>query len=535
MNIADPFDDALPHSLLWISFKEDSFFVQKKRPKNFCQNRETLAHLYEVSIDAVEKKGLDRESANRYVRSLWIEQTPMVRDKNLPRVISDDGFLRMYALGAPLSLDLMRSIWRRTEEPLQDKIIELNPITIGWNLADSCEKNYHDVGGTPPGCLAKFIPFFRLKKDKELLLQIAHDLALISDIENEVFRKELTLAVLAQGAAYRELAGETLKIPSFSTRGKLVEYTCEQHLIGEGLKTISLFPSDPKEAGIYVCQGTELWPSQPAVLGSILANFAPYGSATEAYAHSWRRIHKHLRDLNKPYVTGHSMGGSLAMQIGLYSHELIEESYAFNAPMPHERDYAFYHHMSVTSKIKIHSFANLDDFAFWRIGSKVIGDVRIFMGRERYPYLPVGLWDCVYIIPAFVKCIINLRNAAPSHQKNLALTHHWISVKLTEEEIGKENIDRIHRFDYLSFLPRLYDPMKSFLQFFRSIIKWRLEKQYLHNEMEILALHEHDLIDTLTEMNKMEIANDLEEIRRQKKILQARLDGKKREKKRQQL
>ena len=108
------------------------------------------------------------------------------------------------------------------------------------------------------------------------------------------------------------------------------------------MKTASLFPQEEGAPSIYLCQGTELWPSQPSMFGSILANFAQHGAATEAYAHSWRRIHKHLRELGRPFVAGHSMGGSMALQIGLYSHALVERVYAFNPPVPGERDALFY-------------------------------------------------------------------------------------------------------------------------------------------------------------------------------------------------
>jgi len=264
------------------------------------------------------------------------------------------------------------------------------------------------------------------------------------------------------------------------------------------------------------------------MLGSIMANFATHGAATAAYVYSWRRIHKHLRDLHNghfPLVAGHSMGGSLAIQIGLYSHDLIERVYAFNPPMPNERDYDFYHQMDQTRQEKILVTANLDDFAFWRIGAKIIGKVTLFLGRRRWRYYPVSFLDCVLVIPAFVKFILNVRHAFPAHQNIVALSENWISFELTQEEIERENQERLSRFDYLHFFPKLYEPMKTLFRFVRKLFMWRLETEFLRNGIETIALHERDLIDTITDENREEIEKELRELHRQKEILRKQLFG----------
>jgi hypothetical protein len=109
--------------------------------------------------------------------------------------------------------------------------------------------------------------------------------------------------------------------------------------------------------------------------------------------------------------------------------------------------------------------------------------------------------------------------AFPAHQKIAALYENWVSVKLTQEEIEKENTERLTRFDYLHFFPKLYDPIKALMIQRRKIFKWRLEKNYMRNEIEILSLHEKDLIDTLTEENKEEIEQELKLLRSQKGAL----------------
>ncbi|MFZ0565553.1 MAG: hypothetical protein WAM28_05155 [Chlamydiales bacterium] len=526
MKLRDIFDQRQKGWLVW---NGETFVIEEKKPKIADSNRETLARVYDVCVKEIEERGLDFDKASRFVRSFWIEEVKPKRPKGLPRIVGEDGFLRFYALGLPLSTDLFRRIWKRVGEPLEEKTIELNPIQVQWNPRAA---QFYDVDATPPGLFPKIFISSRLKKDKELLQKVKHDLCLLKEEEKRVQRKFLSLALLSHGAAYREIDGLEIEVPSFHDKGVLISYRCHQHLIAEGVKTVSLTPSDPNIPGIYLCQGTEIWPSQPSVLGSILSNLATHGSATEAYAHSWRRIHKHLRDLRvkdgpKPFVAGHSMGGALAMQIGLYSHDLIQKAYAFNPPMPNERDYSFYHQMARELQENIRVVANLDDFAFWRIGAKVIGRVTLFLGKKRWRYYPVSLWDCLLIFPACIKFVLNVHRAFPAHQSIKALYANYLSVSLTQEEIERENQERTTRFDNLHFLPKLYDPMSSLIQFIRKIFGWGLSKQYLHNQIEIIALHERDLIDTMSEKNREEIERELKELALQKKQLQEQLFHKK--------
>ncbi|NGX61726.1 MAG: hypothetical protein K940chlam9_01215 [Chlamydiae bacterium] len=502
---------------LFVLWANGEFCVVEKKPKNKLENRETLARLYTAFLEEI--KGEDREQANRFLRTLWRELPPVKIPLSIPRIIREDGFLGRYAIGAPIQVGTLRTIWEKLTSPIVE-IEGLSPLTLGWN---SVEEPFHDIDATPPGLLSKFSLAWKLKKDEELLRKIHEDLKKVAMIENAEKRCRLTLALLSHAAAYRELEGRILKIPSFRKAGEIVIYACYQHLIEEGVKTISLVPTVSGEPGIYLCQGTELWPSQPSVLGSILANFAYHGSATAAYAHSWRRIHKQLRDLKMPIVAGHSMGGALAMQIGLYSHTLVDRVFAFNPPVPNQRDYDFYHQVEKSRQEKIQVITNLDDFAFWRIGSKIIGKVTIYLGKKRWRYYAVGFWDCLLLLPAFVKFFLNVWHAFPAHQNITELSESWVGFPLSKQEIEKEHEDRPSRFDYLHFLPKLYDPFKTFLRFARSTFGWRMREQYLRNEIEILALHERDLIDTQNEGNREEIEVELKELRRQKEVLLSKL------------
>lgn len=497
------------------------FFSSKSPPKDRRENREVWARFYDA---CVQKNG-----SNKRVRAIWNHLLHPIGKKVIPTIIWKDGFLSNYTLGRPMRIGRALHLWEQIDNPIVETT--LNPIDIYWN--DRSEQ-FYDIVGAPPGFLSKFVRKVRLRKDSVLLGKIASDLQLIAEIEDHTLRKILTLAVLSHAAAYRELEGRQIAIPSFTTAHHLICYTCQQHLIEEGVKTISLIPpeSDPEACGIYLCQGTEIWPSQRSALGTIVANFAIHGSATQAYAHSWRRIHKHLKDLvthdkrPAPIITGHSMGGSLAIQVALYAHDLIQEAYAYNPPMPNERDYEFYSHLPKAIQSKIHVHANLDDFAFWRIGSKIIGDVTLYFGKTRWRYYPISLANALIFFPALVKLILNLKHAFPAHQHVFAFDEHCLMVKLTKEEVELENKERSKRFDYLHFFPKLYDPLRVFMKMVRRLLGWSLEEEFLRNELEIVMLHEQDLTESSNSQNEKQMKRELSELTRQKEDLLKKLSRK---------
>lgn len=494
--------DFVPEKARYLTY-EGEWKFHEKRPKDKELNRETLAYFF-------DSLGCPRQA--------WTKHTKLWSRKSLPKVIAQDGFLRDFARGVPLEIEFARKMVQCQKEE--------SFIDIHWNLQ---AEQFYDVVGAPPGFLSKFFPSIRKKRDKELTRQVGCDLALIAQFDCSEKRKFLTLSVLCHGAVYRELEGVTLQIPSFEEKGKLIAYKATQHLIAEGVKTVSLIPESEEGVGIYLCQGTEMWPSQPSMLGSLIANLGIHGSATEAYRHSWRRIHKHLRRLKRgdklPYVAGHSMGGAMALQIALYSHDLIEVAYACNPPMPNQRDYDFYHKMQETRQKKLQVVSNLDDFAFWRIGARVIGQVKIHLGKKRWRYYPVHRWEMVLIFPAAIKLWLNILHAFPAHQHVVALDRCYASLRMTQEEINQENHERTTRFDYMRFLPRLYDPLRVLLTYLRKIFGWSLAEQYLKNEIEIIALHEAELVSTRTKENAEEIQFELEELRIQKRELLRQLRG----------
>jgi len=503
----------------WLSFENGHFCLVDKKIKSERGRRRVLAFLYRECCALLREKNIDEG----VVRQIWNEEVHDKMPKDLPFVIGKEGFLRMYAQAESVSFLLFFRIWSRLLEAEQVKGV--NPIFVGETLG-----SYFDVDATPPGFLPKFFSSFRLKQDLQLLENIQSDLEQIAHITDKKKRDFLTIAILAHGACYREMEGQILRIPSLSSSepNVLVSYCFQQHLLWEGVKTISAFPimNEEKERGIYLCQGTEIWPSQPSMLGSIFANLGKEGAATEPYAHSWRRIHKHLRFLTRPLlpiVAGHSMGGTLATQIALYSHPLIEKAYAFNPIVPERREYELYQSLSENAKAKLLVCASIDDLPFWRIGSTVVGQVVCFLGEQRWRYRPLKKWEVMLILPGICKAIVNMINALPAHQRIVALLRSYVYFSFSQQEIEEENRERVLRFDHIDFFPKFYAPARSLLKVVRTFFGWRLFDKYLKSQIEIIELHEADLRETLAVEGGEDIERQLEELSKQKAICMQKL------------
>ncbi len=515
--LAQIFEEFTLDPWLFLEWSEAGYYLTKQKT-----SRRVLAEIFQECMTVVSTP-----DASSQVRQLWNEVIGEKKLWDLPSVCSDDGFLRMYADALPLSVTHFRHIWKKAHEKGEKlKTQGMLPIHFG-ETPDWAE--YYNVKATPPGLLPKFFSHFRLKKDHELLEKIRCDLARVIKMSDFDKRKFLTLAILCHGASYRELDGEVLLLPSL-TNEKPTPYAFRHHLIWEGVKTISATPLEREhtEPGLYLCQGTEIWPSQPSTLGSIYANLSKEGPGTEPYARCWRQIHSHLRARSLegaplPIVAGHSLGGSLATQILLYSHPMISEAFAFNPPVVEDRGYQIYHRLSLETQEKLHVFANLDDLPFWRIGSKVIGKVILFLPEERKPYRPIRKFELLLFFPALFKLYFNVVNALPSHQNIFPLYQRYLVVPLSQAEIDKENEERVERFDRLFFIPKFRKLTHFLMIFCRKCFRWKQKEEFLRSQIELIELHEQDLKDTLELEGGEEIQRELEELKRQKEELLRRL------------
>ncbi len=489
-------------------------------------HRRTWGILWMALVHWMQKKeGLNEKEAATVIRQAFSNQDIFPFARDLPSIIGDDLFLRLYAKGTPVSIDLFRKIFKSLRK--SHFTPPANPLYVREVLHAG---NYFDIKATPPGILPKLFSSYRLRKEPILLACVQSDLDKVAEVSDPLLRKMLILSLLTFGACYRDLEGQLIYIPSIKEKGglHLVPYSFREHLLWEGIKTISAKPleNEAEEPGLYLCQGTEIWPSQSSILGSLFANMAREGPATEPYARCWRQIHRHLKELKikggpHPIVAGHSMGGALATQIALYSHPLISEGYAFNPPVVEERDYQVYHRLSKRVQNKLKVYANLDDLPFWRIGAKIIGRVTVLLSAERTTYRPIHRWEILTLLPAIVKGIINLVKSFPSHQRIYPLVDQCVLVPLSSEEIRQENEERLLRPDHWTFLSRFYVVFGRFLRFRRKF-RWKKKMDYLASQLEILELHEKEILETTA--SDEEGPSMLEEIHNQKLVIQEMLE-----------
>lgn len=509
-----------------IFWSEEEGFILASTSFSKEKRRHVLALVFKGLVNILSERGVAGDLTAQ-MRALWQLHAPYT-SSFLPKVIEHDAFLRMYAEGAPLTLKLFRTLYEATLKWERRDGIKGN-CKIGETLDASL---YHDIKSVPAGLPPKFSSKIRKKNDPKLLEYVQSDLIRASKIEDHEKRVRVTLALLSHGAAYRDIEGKILYIPSFHESGRVVPYAFVEHLIWEGVKTMSASPLEHEhtEKALYICQGTEIWPSQPMMLGSIFANLNKEGPATEPYAYAWRQIHKHLialaRKTNQlPIVSGHSMGGALATQIALYSHLFIERAYAFNPPVVSQRDYRVYHSLAKETQEKLHVFASIDDLPFWRLGSYVIGKVFVLLGEKRWKYYPLSTFDRFFVFSGIWKMYMNIIHMVPSHQDIVFLMQSYVVVTLTQEEIEQENDERTKRSGHIRFISKLYRLVRFILGFSRKYLRWEKRLDYLRSQLEIVELHESDLKETkLLVGHEIDVDHELTQLKKEKMLIQKEIE-----------
>lgn len=520
------------HSKGWLSLQQESWHATPLKPKTGKECRKTLICLLRALIEEkVAKKQITFNESSRQLRTLWAQRMESPFD-SLPEVVNRDPLLRMLVKGEPLSIEWLRPF-------VIDFLKDEHPGILPPLLVEARSKPlYHPVRPTPQGLMAKLTVRARKIADAKQIEESIENFSELAFEKDPQLRKWQTFATLAHGSAYRELHQKELWLPDFNIFGRLTRYTCEEDLISEGIKTAALYPEEGSGVhGIYLIQGSNPFPSQPHTMASFIENFGQGGSGRRAYEHSWRRIHKTLKKLMRaaegrlPYIVGHSLGGSLAIQIGLYSQLFAEESFAFNPPMPQEKDYIYFRSLPESSQKKIQIFVNGDDFAFWRLGAAVFGQVYLVYGVEAWNGVLITKNDRRFIFPYLYKIYKNFALTIPSHLATYLLDSHFVVSLLSEEEKALENIQRQKRIDHLPFLPSLQEPGRQFFRTLRRIFSRTSEKRVLKNEIELLQMQEEEL-RFLTQENPLEkfekkIAH-LQEKRHERELQLKRLEMRKR-------
>lgn len=501
---------------LCVHFREGGFVCSKHKGYSREERRRTL---FEAFKSLVAMRGGD----NALVRGLWDEKAPLI-PPTLPSALEEDSFVRMYAEGEALTLGLVRAV---------ATLVPTKPLPPPLFLEERQDAHaYHDVSSLPEGMRSKISRTLRRKSEPQLLKWVQEDLLRACTIADLEMRRWVTLSILCHGASYRDLEGRVLFIPSLVKEGhtETLPFACREHLLWEGIKTVSVFPleRENEERGFYLCQGTQVWPSQPLMLETISASLSEKGVAAEPYAHAWKQVHQHLLELKKrggllPYVGGHSMGGALASQIALYSHPYLESAFAFNPPVVESLDAAIYERLSFRSQVKLQVFAGIDDFPFWRIGSHVIGKVRILAGEKRWKYHPVTRRDMLFFLPALIKSLGNIAPIILSHRRVIFLMRTFLVLPLTTTQINRENRERPHRFDNIRFIPKFYRLVRFLVTLRRKYFKWEKREDYLKSRLEIVQLHIQDLEATHALLHDADILHELDTLYEERTSIQKAL------------
>jgi hypothetical protein len=497
----------------WLTVTEGKWKLSAFPSKNEKERRKALIQFFDEIAPLSEEK----EKLRAFWTGVQQEQDPF-----LPEVIKRDGFLTALVKAYPLHTDWAAYLADHFPEyqiKVKAPIVEVQNHDL-----------YNRVRPTPNGLMAKISVRARRTAD---CVQIEHSLenfARLAFEQRPWMRKWQTYATLAHGSVYRELNQRELLLPDFEVKGKMILYHCEEHLISEGIKTVSLFPEKGSRTnGIYLIQGTNPYPSQPQTLSSFLENFGKGGSGRGAYEHSWRLIHKHLKALVRHCggklvsVVGHSLGGSLGIQISLYSQVFIEESFAFNPPMPQENDRDYFYTLPESSQKKLNIFINGDDFASWRLGASLFGNVYLVLGMEPWNAMNVTKRDVGLVFPYFYKLLKNFVFTIPNHISSYLLDSHFVVVPLTDEELEIENNERQKRIDHMKFLPAMHSTLKNFFRGIRRFFSRSSERRVLQNEIELLNLQSEELFGK-SDQESLEKLREIEEKKEELEVQIKRLE-----------
>jgi hypothetical protein len=493
----------------WLTVKSGKWKLSPFPPKSERERKRALIQFFHEAAPYQEQK--------QQLRSFWTF-SEATKDPFLPEVIKRDGFLTALVKAHPLHTDWALYLLENFKEHT-DK----DPTLI---VEAQDKPLYNRVMPTPNGLMAKLSVSARRAADREQIEHSIENFSRLAFEERPQMRKWQTYATLAHGSVYRELNQRELWLPDFEVRGKMVHYRCEEDLISEGIKTVLLFPEKGSRAnGIYLIQGTNPYPSQPQTLASFLENFGKGGSGRGAYEHSWRRIHKHLKSLVRAAdgrlvnVVGHSLGGSLSIQIALYSQAFVEENYAFNPPMPQEVDRDYFFSLPENSQKKLNIFINGDDFASWRLGACLFGNVYLVLGMEPWHALNIRKRDVSLVLPYVYKLLKNFAFTIPNHITSYLLDTHFVVIPFSEKEIAIENEERQKRIDHMKFLPTMNSSVRNFFRGVRRFFSRGSERRVLQNEIEILNMQAEEL----TGKTDKESLQKLEEIHEKREELHVQL------------
>jgi len=149
----------------------------------------------------------------------------------------------------------------------------------------------------------------------------------LTGIDEEVDLQTLrSLEQLARGYAYHAEHGAQITV---HIDGKEVTYVVEEIPLWKGIVAFGLKPVNLEDPPILLFRGSSFYPSGRGAASTMIADIDPFGPGALVYKCFSKKTKRWLTEvnktyMNKPYVTGHSLGGAFASYTALEHPTLVQ-------------------------------------------------------------------------------------------------------------------------------------------------------------------------------------------------------------------
>lgn len=430
-----------------VQYKKRSFIACLARKYfNIEESRHNLAQVYHSLVRNCVEMGMEESIASRKVSYAWNiaygNKEFTCRNAN-PFLVENDAFIRDYTRGYQITNVFYEAVVRAVKANFHNRSLQGLPILVRTN-----NESYHGIGAGMNflGALSQSSRLYHDNKEGGALDLIQEDLNRIQKITQLADRK-LKVMTLLSGAAYRDIDGKAIQIPSLVNNklSSLVTYRCTVERIWKGVFAFRVVPESglgfKKERSILVFQGTTAYPSHDGWIAKLLADVHVDGVGSGAFNADREKILKVIKSLKNPYLAGHSLGASMVRHSWHAFPKKINEAYMFSTPGM-ERKTAL-----AESKLTQHQlgkgkvYCNIDDPVSWEIGTNISTNTRLIIGTNRWKTNP-GSWLDFLIIPWIFRMIKNYVARVTSHNTMMHLQKTYLVIPIDAKREGTLRVVR---------------------------------------------------------------------------------------------